>query len=66
MARQWRIEYGGAIYHGMSRDNERRNIVTDDRDRTSFIELGSIFCFLANSKFKYRNPKQILISNDRN
>ena len=32
MARAWRIEYEGALYHVLSRGNERQNIVTDDND----------------------------------
>ena len=34
MARPLRIEYRGALYHVISRGNEQRPIVTDDRDRT--------------------------------
>jgi len=33
MARPLRIEYPGALYHVMSRGNERRSIVRDDSDR---------------------------------
>jgi putative transposase len=33
MARPLRIEYAGALYHVISRGNERRPIVTDDADR---------------------------------
>ena len=33
MARPLRIEYEGALYHVMSRGNERRAIVRDDSDR---------------------------------
>ncbi len=39
MARQWRIEYEGALYHIMSRGNEGRRIVGDDQDRKVFLEL---------------------------
>ncbi|MEJ2165216.1 MAG: transposase, partial [Desulfobacterales bacterium] len=38
MARAWRIEYGGALYHVLSRGNDRRNIVADDRDRNLFLD----------------------------
>ena len=38
MARQWRIEYEGALYHVLSRGNERRNIFFDDDDRICFLE----------------------------
>ena len=33
MARAWRIEYEGALYHVFSRGNEQRPIVIDDEDR---------------------------------
>jgi REP element-mobilizing transposase RayT len=33
MARPLRVEFGGALYHVMSRGNERRRIVKDDTDR---------------------------------
>ncbi|KPA19010.1 toxin RelE [Candidatus Magnetomorum sp. HK-1] len=39
MARQWRIEYEGALYHVMSRGNEGRSIAEDDEDRTLFLQL---------------------------
>ena len=31
MARAWRIEYAGALYHVLSRGNEGRAIFVDDR-----------------------------------
>ena len=37
MARAWRIEYEGALYHVLSRGNEKRNIVTNDDDRRLFL-----------------------------
>jgi REP element-mobilizing transposase RayT len=37
MARAWRIEYEGALYHVLSRGNERRDILLDDDDRTMFL-----------------------------
>jgi len=39
MTRQWRIEFEGAYYHVLSRENERRNIFTDNDDRISFLEI---------------------------
>ncbi len=39
MARQWRIEYPGAIYHVLSRGNNRQNIFATDEDRHCFLEL---------------------------
>ena len=39
MARQWRIEYPGAIYHVMSRGNDRQDIFLSDDDRQLFLSL---------------------------
>ena len=39
MARAWRIEYEGALYHVLSRGNERRDIVFDNKDRQLFLDL---------------------------
>ena len=36
MARQIRIEYGGAHYHIMARGDQRRDIVWDEGDRKLF------------------------------
>lgn len=44
MARQWRIEYSGALYHVLSRGNERRDIVFDDEDRASFLKTLGEMC----------------------
>ena len=41
MARAWRIEYEGALYHALSRGNERQNIVVNDDDRKLFIDTVS-------------------------
>jgi putative transposase len=38
MARAWRIEYKGALYHVLSRGNQRGDIVGDDRDRKLFLD----------------------------
>lgn len=37
MARPWRIQYGGAYYHVLSRGNEGRDIFFDDGDRKLFL-----------------------------
>jgi REP-associated tyrosine transposase len=37
MTRAWRIEYEGALYHILSRGNEKGPIVFDDRDRKMFV-----------------------------
>ena len=38
MARAWRIEYKGALYHVLSRGNAGQNIVKDDDDCHLFLE----------------------------
>lgn len=38
MGRAWRIEYDGALYHVLSRGNERNNIFRDDEDRRTFLD----------------------------
>jgi len=38
MACAWRIEYKGALYHVLSRGNERQDIVTNDDDRQLFLD----------------------------
>jgi putative transposase len=37
LARPWRIQYGGAYYHVLSRGNEARDIFFDDGDRNLFL-----------------------------
>ena len=39
MARQWRIEYSGALYHVLSRGNGRQDIFLSDKDRCFFLDL---------------------------
>jgi REP element-mobilizing transposase RayT len=36
MSRAWRIEYPEALYHILSRGNQRREIFVDDDDRRLF------------------------------
>ena len=38
MSRAWRIEYEGALYHVLSRGNERQNIFIDNEDRRLFLK----------------------------
>lgn len=38
MARPWRIEFEGALYHVLSRGNEGRDIAGDDADRKRLLE----------------------------
>lgn len=43
MARKLRVEYLGAIYHVMNRDDRREPIFQDEADRRRFIEtLGEV------------------------
>lgn len=39
MARPLRIQYEGAFYHISARGNEKKDIFTDDDDRTKFIKI---------------------------
>jgi hypothetical protein len=39
MPRPLRLEYGGALYHLMSRGDRREDIFVDDRDRENFLGL---------------------------
>lgn len=39
MARQLRIEFEGALYHILSRGNERRDIFSDDDDYQAFLDV---------------------------
>ncbi|MHC4728741.1 MAG: transposase [Planctomycetota bacterium] len=38
MSRAWRIEYAGALYHLLSRGNERSDIFVDDYDCNGFLD----------------------------
>jgi REP element-mobilizing transposase RayT len=38
MGRAWRIEFEGALYHILSRGNERKDIFYDDQDRLLFLK----------------------------
>jgi hypothetical protein len=38
MARAWRIEYEGALYHVLSRGNQRQEIAVNDEDRKLFLD----------------------------
>ena len=38
MSRPWRIEYEGALYHLLSRGNERSDIFIDETDRIRFLD----------------------------
>ena len=38
MSRPWRIEYPGALYHLLSRGNQRGDIFVTEKDRSSFLD----------------------------
>jgi putative transposase len=43
VARKLRVQYPGAIYHGMSRGDRREDIFRDDADRQRFLAtLGEV------------------------
>src|SRR6266849_5355747 len=44
MARPLRIEYPGAVYHVITRGNNRQAIFTDDRDRTTYLQKLGHYC----------------------
>jgi putative transposase len=39
MARQWRIEFEGALYHILSRGNQQQDIFLGDEDRDGFLDV---------------------------
>ena len=41
MARPWRIEYEGALYHVFSRGNNQQDIFVTDDDRYLFLDMDS-------------------------
>ena len=59
MARQWRIEYKEAIYHILSRGNQRQEIFKTDKDREQFLELLGI----ASIRFKLEIYAYVLMGN---
>ena len=39
MARQWRIEFNGSLYHVLSSGNQQQPIFRDDKDRCIFLDI---------------------------
>ena len=39
MARQWRIQYPGALYHVLSRGNDHQDIFLSEKDKQLFLEI---------------------------
>lgn len=44
MARPLRIEYPGAVYHVITRGNNRQAIFTDERDRITYLQKLGAYC----------------------
>jgi len=44
MARPIRLEYPGAVYHIITRGNNRQSIFRDDQDRTKYLEKLAFYC----------------------
>ena len=44
MPRKLRLEYEGAIYHVMNREDRREPIFKDDSDRQLFLEILGLCC----------------------
>jgi len=54
MARPWRIEFEGALYHVLSRGNEQRDIFWEREDRESFLNcLGEMSARFETDIFAY-------------
>ena len=54
MARQWRIEFEGALYHILSRGNQQQDIFLGDEDRGGFLDaLGEMSDRFAVDIFAY-------------
>ncbi len=54
MARPWRIEYEGALYHVFSRGNNHQNIFITDDDRHLFLDtIGQMSERFENDIFAY-------------
>jgi len=54
MARPWRIEFEGALYHVLSRGNEQKDIFRDNEDRVSFLHcLGEMSVRFETDIFAY-------------
>ena len=69
MARPWRIEFEGALYHVLSRGNEQKDIFRDNEDRESFLNcLGEMSARYETDIFAYvlmDNHYHILLRTNR-
>ncbi len=59
MARKVRIEYSGAVYHGMVRGNQGRPVFADDPDRRQWLQTVAEAC----EKNGWRGHAQVLMAN---
>src|SRR5262245_2102401 len=59
MARRARVEYPGALYHVITRGNQRQRIFRDDRDREKYLEILSSL----KTQFLFRIPAYVLMPN---
>ena len=59
MARQWRLETKGGVYHVLSRGNNRQDIFKDDNDRRLFMQILG----LASLRFSIETYGFVLMSN---
>jgi putative transposase len=59
MARRARVEFPGALYHVITRGNQRQRIFRDDRDRGKYLEILSSL----KKQFSFRIPAYVLMVN---
>ncbi|MBI2358921.1 MAG: transposase [Deltaproteobacteria bacterium] len=59
MARRVRVEYAGALYHVITRGNQRQRIFRDDRDREKYLEILSGL----KKQFSFRISAYVLMLN---
>jgi REP-associated tyrosine transposase len=59
MARRARVEYPGALYHVITRGNQRQRIFRDDRDRGKYLEILSSL----KKQYSFRIPAYVLMLN---
>jgi REP element-mobilizing transposase RayT len=57
MARRARVEYPGALYHVITRGNQRQRIFRDDRDRDKYLEILSSL----KNQFSFRISAYVLM-----
>ena len=59
MARRARVEFPGALYHVITRGNQRQSIFRDDQDRGKYLEILSSL----KKQFTFRIPAYVLMLN---